>query len=71
MEWEIINYYGVKLNVGYEVNGKYIPATCLQPAEYPDLIIHIIEVEDSDVNICNIFSEEQIEDIVEKVNDKN
>lgn len=61
MEYQSLEYYAVKLVVGYIVNGKYIPATRDEPEEHPDYIIQEICV--NDVNIKPILSEDQIDEI--------
>ena len=68
MEIKTIDYYGVPLIVHYKVDGKYYPATYLQPAEYPEIYIEEIYVENT--NIYNLFLEPQLDEIYELVNNK-
>jgi len=59
-----VRYNGVDLNVHYNVDGKYYPATHYEPAEHPDFIIHEINVADSIVDIMDaFFSEDDIDEI--------
>lgn len=67
MEVKTIDYYGVPLTVHYKVEGKYYPATYLQPAESPDFYIEKIYVGDSDINIYNVFTDFQLIGIEEKL----
>jgi hypothetical protein len=62
-EYQTIEQNGVKLTVQFTVDGKYYPATHYEPAEYPELIIHEICVYDSDVNLYDLFTEDQIDEI--------
>jgi len=65
MEIKTIDYYGVPLTVHYKVEGKYYPATYLQPAEYPE--VYIEEIYAGDVNIFDMLLESQIDEITEKL----
>lgn len=67
MEIKTIDYYGVPLIVHFKVDGKYYPATYLQPEEVPDLYIEEIYVEDSDIDIFDMLLENQIDEITEKL----
>lgn len=69
MEIKTIDYYGVPLIVHYKVEGKYYPATYLQPAEYPEVYIEEIYVEDSDIDIFDMLLENQLDEITEKLYD--
>lgn len=65
MEIKTIDYYGVPLTVHYKVEGKYYPATYLQPAEYPE--VYIEEIYEGDVNIFDRLLESEIDEITEKL----
>jgi len=58
-----INYLGVALVVDYRYEGKYYSATYESKAEYPDLIINTITVEDSEIDIQNMLHWKQLEEI--------
>jgi hypothetical protein len=68
MNTETIQYLGVKLIIDFTVSGKYYPATYYEPAEYPDYEIHEIKVEDSNINIYDLFVEDQIDEIYNLLN---
>lgn len=59
-----INYYGVQLSVEYTVDGKYISATHEYPEEHSDITIESISAVDSFMDLQNILSWEQIDEIV-------
>ena len=63
MDYKTITYYGVSLTVKYSTIGKYIPPTHYHPEELPELFIYEICVDDSSVNLYDLFLEDQIEDI--------
>lgn len=67
METTEVRYCGVLLYVEYEVNGRYFPATRGNPEEFPDYIIKIVSASDSMVNLIDILTEEQLDDISELI----
>ncbi len=67
MEIKTIDYYGVPLIVHFKVEGRYYPATYLQPAEYPEVYIEEIYVGEGDINIYDMLLESQIDEITEKL----
>ena len=72
MNYEKINYEGqtktLELEVGYSTYGKYYPATRETPEEFPDL--EVKEVYFEDVNIYEILTDEQINEITNKLNEQ-
>jgi hypothetical protein len=50
-----ITYYGVKLNIEYNVEGKYYPATRETPEEHPDIVISKITAVDSDIDLQDLL----------------
>jgi len=67
LNYQSIERFGVKLNVAFTVDGKFYPASRYEPAEYPEVVIHEITAEDSEINLYNLLTEDQIESIVEIV----
>ena len=64
-----INFYGVNLIIEIEVYGIYIAETLETPAEYPEFEIINIFVEDSTINIYDIFSNKQLDTINDLINE--
>ena len=64
MEYQSIELRVVKLMVGFEVNGKYIPQTHENPAEYPDIILKEVTAKDSEIDLLPMLSEDQEEYII-------
>jgi hypothetical protein len=58
-----INYQGIPLVVDYKYEGKYFAATHEDLAEYPELDILKITVEDSEIDIQEMLHWKQIEEI--------
>ena len=56
-----INYQGVDLLVTLEITGKHLPATLIDPEEFPD--IEVIKVCAGDIDIIGIFYDVQLEEI--------
>jgi hypothetical protein len=71
MNYETINYEGqsktLKLEIGYTTCGSYYPATRETPEEYPEFIIE--EVFFEDVNIYEILTDEQIDEMTNILNE--
>lgn len=67
METTEVIYLGVKLDVQYKINGRYIPATLEDPAEYPEVDIQGVLV--GDIDIIDILTDNQIDDIYILLND--
>jgi hypothetical protein len=64
-----INFYGINLIVEIEIYGNYIAETLETPAEYPETEIINIFVEDSNINIYDIFSNKQLDIINDLINE--
>jgi hypothetical protein len=62
-DYQTIEKYGVKLTVHYLLNGDYQPATYYQEAQYQDIIINEICAYDSSINLYDLFTEDQIDEI--------
>lgn len=56
-----INYQGVDILVTLEITGKHLPATLLDPEEFPD--VEVIKVYAGDTDIVGIFYDVQLEEI--------
>lgn len=54
---------GINLNINFSVHGKYIPETRECPAEYPEVEILSVKVSDSEIDIFELLSKKQIEQI--------
>lgn len=67
MEYKEIKYNDIPITVYFKVSGRYYPATYDQPEEHPELEIQKITVSDSDVNIYDLFREENLIEIYEKI----
>lgn len=65
METTTVKYIGVPLTVHFIVDGKFIPATRIDPAEHAEYIIKEIYVEDSEIDIFNMLDWKEIEKIEE------
>ena len=64
MEYQSIKLRGVDLIVGFEVNGKYIPQTHENPAEYPDIILKEVTAKDSEIDLLPMLTEDQEDEII-------
>lgn len=58
-----IKYYNVPLTVEFIFEGKFYPATREIPAEYPEIIIQSIKVEDSEIDLRDMLGWETIEEM--------
>lgn len=67
MESTEIKYNEIPLIVYFTVSGRYYPTTYDQPEEHPELEIQKITVSDSDINIYDLFREEDLIEIYEKI----
>lgn len=56
-----VTYRGIDLWVKFNVSGKYYAATQYEPEEFPTL--EITEILVGDVDIFELFSEEQLEEV--------
>ena len=63
MEVLPITIDNIILMVMYKWEGKYIPPTYDSPPEYPELIIDSVCVEDSFIDIQQLLSDAQFEQI--------
>lgn len=63
LDYQTVSYKGIDLTLTFTVSGKYYPATQYEPAEYPEVEIHEIMLYDNDVNIYDLFIEDQIEEM--------
>ena len=70
LEYQALEYNGVRLTVCFTVSGKYYPATHYEPAEYPELDIMEVTAYDSDVNLMDAFGDDKIDEIAEILKDK-
>jgi hypothetical protein len=64
-----IDFYGINLIVEIEIYGNYISESLETPAEYPEIEIIYIFVEDSNINIYDIFSNKQLDIINDLINE--
>lgn len=70
METISIDYNGTPLEVSGKVDGKHIMATLDQPEEHPEFIWQIVTVKGSDIDISDLLSQKQLDEIDELVNEK-
>ena len=61
---QTVEYNETKLVVEYELDGKYIPQTYYEPAEYPEVIIKSITIEDSDIDLQELLGWEVVDEII-------
>jgi hypothetical protein len=66
----VVYVYETPLEVAYVIRGKYIPATMLDPEEYPELEILNVRVQDLDIEILEFLSDYQIEHIRNSITEK-
>lgn len=64
-----ITYQGVPLTVDFKFEGKFYPATNEDPAEYPELEILKITVDDSEIDIQEMLHWKQLEEIESLINE--
>lgn len=62
-----VTFRGIDLVVTYEVYGKDLPATYLDPPEYVELDINEVRVVDSEVDIYDLFLESDLDKISEMI----
>ena len=67
MQYKDIELYGVSLTVCYVEHEDYIPATYLDPEEFPDIEIISICAQDSNIDLQNILDEKFVDSIVEEL----
>lgn len=67
LNYQTVNYQGVNLVLAYTVDGKFIPATHYEPAEYPEVEIH--EVLANDLDIMPVLTEIIIEELYDLLNE--
>jgi hypothetical protein len=65
MQYKDIELYGVSLTVCYVEHGRYMPATNLDPEEFPEIEIISICAQDSNIDLQNILDEKFVDSIVE------
>ena len=68
MEAQEIILNTVELSVSGHWQGKHYPATMEQPEEFPEFIINKITTKDSEINLQDLLSEDQIEAIFTQIN---
>ena len=61
---QTVEYNKTKLVVEYELDGKYIPQTYYEPAEYPEVILKSITVEDSDIDLQELLGWKVVDEII-------
>lgn len=59
----VVYFQETPLEVAYIIHGKYIPATMIDPEEWPELEILNVRVQDLDIEILEFLSDYQIEHI--------
>ena len=67
---ETVNYYGTRFTVTYQIYGEYCPATHWQPAEYPEMEVFSITVEDSDICLMDYLKEDVKQAVIKLVEDQ-
>ena len=67
---KVVYFQETPLEVAYIIHGKYIPATMIDPEEYPELEILNVRVQDLDIEILEFLSDYQIEFIRNSVTEK-
>lgn len=60
----IVEYNSTDLIVSYELDGQYYPETRETPAEYPEIIIKSITVEDSEIDLQELLGWEVVDEII-------
>lgn len=60
---EVVTINGINLIAEFQIHGKYMPATRIDPAEYPELELLSVKVVYSDVDIFDLLSNKQIEEV--------
>lgn len=65
-----ITYLDTPLVVDYGLQGIYRASTYDSPAEYPEIIITKITVEDSEIDLQNILDWQDKEKIIEMIEEK-
>lgn len=58
---------GVDMVAEFSIHGKYYPATRECPAEYPEIEILSVKVIDSEIDIFELLSDKQIENIESQI----
>lgn len=71
MEYKEIKYNDIPLTVYFTVSGRYYPATYDQPEEHPELEIQKVTVSDSEIDIYDLFREEDLETINDLLYESN
>ena len=61
---QTVRYNETRLVVEYELDGKYIPQTYYEPAEYPEVILKSITVEDSDIDLQELLGWKVVDEII-------
>lgn len=67
MQYKDIELYGVLLTVCYVEHGGYMPATYLDPEEFPDIEIISICAQDSNIDLQNVINEKFVNSIIEEL----
>lgn len=67
MQYKDIELYGVSLTVCYVEHGGYMPATYLDPEEFPDIEIISICAQDSNIDLQNVINEKFVNSIIEEL----
>lgn len=63
METKEIRLYEIPLTIHFTVSGQYYAATREQPEEHPEIEIQKITALDSEIDLIEIFTERQLEQI--------
>lgn len=63
----IVTVDGVDLNIKYVISGKYMPSTRLDPEEYAEIEIYSICVSDSEIDIQELLSKKQMEEVTDAI----
>lgn len=68
MSRETVSYKGVDIDVHYDVEGTYMPATETDPAEYPLCVVRKMEINGVDVTrlLADTRTEEELAELIEE-----
>lgn len=68
MSRETVSYKGVDIDVHYDVEGTYMPATETDPAEYPLCVVRKMEINGADVTrlLADTRTEEELAELIEE-----
>jgi hypothetical protein len=65
---ETVSYMGVDIDVHFDVEGYYMPATETDPAEYPLCVVRKLEINGTDVTrlLHDTRAEDEIAELIEE-----